>query len=905
MDIIGRDAELIELTDRLSERRLVTLVGPGGIGKTALAHAGAAALGGRYELGVRVIDLTRIDEPDDVPGAIAGQLGFPSFDALVDSPAEPSVLLIVDNCEHVVDRVADAVDELVEACQAPTVLATSRVPLDVPGEAIMTVGPLGLPRGDVPDPDNPCLRLLATRARDAGVAARHDVASLAALARRLDGVPLALEIAAARLRSLSPEEVLRLLDTRLDVLDRPRYRGATRHRGVRATIDWSYRLLSTDEQQLFDRLGVLAGPFPATMAHAVCGADGDSQLSGDRAATLDLLDALVSSSLLTADTSVAPTRYRMLEAVRAFARERLEPTVVDELHDRLLTHVGDQLVAVLLRSSEAWDGDIIGELLGLYEHAVTALRYALAHDDSGERAHVIVAVLWGVVHQSHTAEIGELGAEVLARWPDEVGGFRADAIATVATCRYLLGDPDGAIELAATGLALAERSSYAEVTLRRVTAQATQALGDTEAALAIFREGAARAADSGLLGLQLELEADVAQLMAALGDTDGGVALARDVANRSIALGSDITTLWARTVEANALRARSIDEAGVVAEETYRRCIEVGYPAALIINLRTMALVELARGDLARAATLTRRALDELVVRGSLNELRLVMEPTFGLVAAAGRTTRLDDLRATWRNLPVVSMIAAAERIPAGGDGVVLERSEVIRLARLELAAIAAADSGAVVGGDQPAGSDQPDAPEQPAAGPMEERPADDGDGARFVALGDAWELAFEGRVVQLRASKGLTDLARLLGEPGREVHALDLAGAAAEQSSTGPALDDGARRAYEDRARELHAEVEEAEAMADVGRAEKARTELDALVDQLTSAFGLGGRARSSGDTAERARSAVTQRIRSAIRRIGSLHPELGQHLRNSVRTGHFCSYEPDRDIAWVVRPG
>jgi hypothetical protein len=145
-----------------------------------------------------------------------------------------------------------------------------------------------------------------------------------------------------------------------------------------------------------------------------------------------------------------------------------------------------------------------------------------------------------------------------------------------------------------------------------------------------------------------------------------------------------------------------------------------------------------------------------------------------------------------------------------------------------------------------------------------------------------------------------MADLRRLLSSPGREVHSLELTGAGVEQSSTGEVLDQTARRQYEQRVRELQADIDAAEADNDYARAEKARIELDMLVDHLTAALGLGGRSRRGAGTAERARSAVTQRIRSTIRRLGAAHPELGRHLAASITTGTYCVYRPEHPVDW-----
>jgi hypothetical protein len=174
-----------------------------------------------------------------------------------------------------------------------------------------------------------------------------------------------------------------------------------------------------------------------------------------------------------------------------------------------------------------------------------------------------------------------------------------------------------------------------------------------------------------------------------------------------------------------------------------------------------------------------------------------------------------------------------------------------------------------------------------------------------FRKDGDVWRLAFAGHRCSVRDSKGLRDLARLLAEPGREIAALDLAapGGGAPGAGLGPALDAAARTAYKTRLSELEEELNDADARGDIERSSRAQAERDALIDQLSAAYGLSGRPRQSADPAERARSAVTARIRDAIRRIGGLHPQLGRHLSRSVRTGTFCCYDPDSPTAWELQ--
>ena len=222
--LIGRTRELDDIQVRTRGARLVTVVGPGGVGKTALAHAAAELLADGFPMGVRHVDLTRVDDPAAVPGTIAAELGFDSFDALLASPVDQPALLVVDNCEHLLDATALALAQVLGACRQPTIVATSRSPLELPGESIISLAPLGLPTAGDDPLTSPSVELFLQRCRDAGVeVAGTDIDTVVELCRRLDGLPLAIEIAAARTRTMSISEIVARLDDSLDVLDRSRF----------------------------------------------------------------------------------------------------------------------------------------------------------------------------------------------------------------------------------------------------------------------------------------------------------------------------------------------------------------------------------------------------------------------------------------------------------------------------------------------------------------------------------------------------------------------------------------------------------------------------------------------------------------------------------------------------------
>jgi hypothetical protein len=173
---------------------------------------------------------------------------------------------------------------------------------------------------------------------------------------------------------------------------------------------------------------------------------------------------------------------------------------------------------------------------------------------------------------------------------------------------------------------------------------------------------------------------------------------------------------------------------------------------------------------------------------------------------------------------------------------------------------------------------------------------------AVFRGEGELWTLAFDDLTVQLTEAKGFHDLVELLAKPDAPIHCLELAGRSAEPRGDDPVLDTRARRELASRARELQEEIDEAETLNDRGRAERSREELDRIVTALSGALGLGGRSRRLGSAAERARTAVTWRIRNAIRKIATAHPALGRHLENAVWTGTYCAYIPDKPIAWIL---
>ncbi len=887
--LIGREHELVEVVARVDEgRRLITIVGPGGIGKTSLALGVGDALATRFPLGTHVVDLTLIADAEAVRGAIAGQLGFPSFDALLGSPEDQDALLVIDNCEHVAAAAADAVAALLVACPSPTVIATSRSPLGAPGESIVTLGPLELPASGTSDPRAASVRLFIDRARHAGAGdPGADLDVVAELCRRLDGLPLAIELAAARLRTLTPAEILDRLDHGVDVLARPRFRGITRHRSLRDTIEWSYRLLDDDARRTFHRVAVCAGPFSADTAASLAGVGTDG---GD---ALDLIEQLLDASLLSTDRSGSVMRYRMLGTIRSFALERLAASGDEaDARDRFAAHVIEHVLGIMRAGRGGWDAATLSELLGLYDNIVAALRWCIQHDDVPDRPLLLYSVLWGVVHQAHLDDIVELGWATFAKWEDPRLPLAADAAATLSTGLYLIGRIDEATQLAERALEGADASFFAPATLRRVLGMTTRAVGDTDRSIAEFERGARAAKERELDGFAMELDVFGAQTRAFSGldaDVDAALAVVRDVHARAMAGGWAISAAWARTVEGSVLVRRDPAAATPVIEAALELARASDYPFGVHANLRSLALADIAAGRFDEAANTVLELADRAGRTNALWDVGLLVAPA----AVLFRRLELDgwrDLVATVRALPPVNPMIDTGCEVADFDatgGIPLSPRDAVALVRREL--------GRALDG-------APSRSTQPSAGGPRSGSADTSSVGVFVRRGDMWELTFDGVTVHLAPSKGLDDLARLLASPGREIHCLELAGAAVEERDIGTAIDARARRESAERVRELQAEIDEADANNDRARAERARVELDQIVDELTAALGLGGRARRSGGTAERARSAVTHRIRAAIKRIDEAHPTLGRHLGVSVTSGAYCCYRPDREVTWTV---
>ncbi|WP_335645106.1 BTAD domain-containing putative transcriptional regulator [Amycolatopsis albispora] len=421
---VGRDDELATIAARLAEHRLVTLVGPGGAGKTRLATEAAARHPDAGQGRAWFVPLAGVRNAADVPAAVSAALGIrerrvidsTSLDLTMPDVLEQvtevlghrSCLLLLDNCEHVIEAVADFTSDLLARVPALRVLTTSREALAITGEVLCPLGPLGLPDREVPADEAPAVRLFTDRARAVSPGFTLDETTTPAvveICHRLDGMPLALELAAARLRSMTATQIAQRLDDRFRLLTSGSRSALPRQRTLRAVVEWSWDLLDEPERELARRLSVFSGGATIEAIERVCGGD-----------VLYVLGSLVEKSIVDArpDEHGQP-RYRMLETIRAYADERLAEAGEREAYTRRYadyfvelaereeprTRTPEQLEAIAVFDAE-------------YDNLMTALRWAISAGEYEPAHRLALAMLWIWMVRGQHPQAVEIARELLA-----------------------------------------------------------------------------------------------------------------------------------------------------------------------------------------------------------------------------------------------------------------------------------------------------------------------------------------------------------------------------------------------------------------------------------------------------------------------------------------------------------
>ena len=612
---VGREREMVAVGELLSRQRLVTLVGPGGAGKTRLSLQLAADRAEQFADGVWLVELAPLTDPSLVPQTVALVLGVREepgralHEALLAAVGARRMLLVLDNCEHLIGACADLADAVLRACPSLHLLATSREALGIAGEATWIVPSLSLP-----DPEGPLSVERLTRSEAVGLfvdrarlanprfeVTAENASALAQICRRLDGIPLAIEMAVARTRALSVEQIASRLDDRFRLLTGGSRASPPRQQTLRALVDWSYDLLSDEERTLFARLAVFAGGWSLEAAESVC--------SGDEIEPDDVLDVLVrlaDKSLIVVEPGAhGAQRYRLLEILSQYGQERLtargEVETTQERHAAFFLDLAERAEPELYGPRQAaWYQDVQLE----HDNLRAALRWYLTRR-SGEALRLAVA-LWWFWHQHHLWTEGR-------DWLDRVLALPASSESGPARVRALMGA--GLMAAFQRDFAAARARLEESVALAR-TLPANQNLGravgflgivhmfqgDSATGQELFQESLAVARQCGDAWIQSTMLRLLA--MGAVRRQDH--ALAGSLLDESLATARASGDPWAVAMALNnygdMTRARGdYQRAGALYEESLAFFREHGVGGAIGSVLHNLGYVNLHRGEYERA----------------------------------------------------------------------------------------------------------------------------------------------------------------------------------------------------------------------------------------------------------------------------------------------------------------
>jgi predicted ATPase/class 3 adenylate cyclase len=590
---IGRQSEVSRVGAALGDSRVVTITGVGGVGKTRLAIQVAADLLPRYREGAWLVELAPVRDPAGVVEAVATvfhlatRSGQSLEDSLIEALSQKQLLLVLDNCEHLLGSVARLVTRIERACPGVVVLATSREGMAIDGEQLIALPPLdaGEPGEDIERlVDTDAVSLFVDRARHVKAdftLTQGNAAAVVQACQRLDGVPLAIELAAARVIALSPAELVRRLDRRFQVLAGGRRGAVERHATLRATIDWSYELLSTAEQRLLARLAVFSGGATLEAIEEICSAD-----PVKREAAVDLLTGLVARSLVVAEDHNLGTRYRLLETIRQYGEERLAEH--GETQTLRIRHAG--FYAALLA--------------GAAERFYGPEQMAWARQLNPERDNVRLAL-------ANAIDAGDaaLAVQLVANHPQKLGASLSSVgeVFPVPAARVL--------ELAGAS----REHGYAQVLM----AAAWHAVwsGDYEVAKERCRQ-ALDAEGSLLTPLQSpRIESDVCALQAQASLSAGAYADAVAAYTRAAELARadgypGIAAMFlAFSVSSALLGGGGIEQATATAEESVALARRSGMPVAIVLSLNALALT-LVEHDPTRARAVLRESIERSSIPG-------------------------------------------------------------------------------------------------------------------------------------------------------------------------------------------------------------------------------------------------------------------------------------------------
>ncbi|HYN19716.1 MAG TPA: tetratricopeptide repeat protein, partial [Thermoanaerobaculia bacterium] len=611
---IGRDRELVQLMALVRERHLMTLVGAGGSGKTRLALQLAAELLDDFEDGCWFVDLAPLADPALVPLAAAQVLevreepGRPLLATFAERVGGKRLLLVLDNCEHVVQAAAEVAEALVRRAPGLRLVATSREPLAIPGELAWPVPSLSLPDvAHLPSAeeifDFEAVRLFCDRAatvRPGFAPGTADGPAIARICSRLDGIPLAIELAAARIRVLAPKEILSRLEDRFRLLTGGS-RVLSRHQTLQAAVEWSHQLLTDAERVLFRRLAPLAGSFDLAAAERVGAGE-----PLEEADILDLLSHLVDKSLLMADESEeGSVRYRFLETLRQYAAERLEESgEAGAVQGRHLAHFRDLAERAYAERVEA-EAEWLARLERDHDDLRIALAWARDHQPA-DHLRLAGALGWFWQLHGHLSE-GRTHLAAALSGPRDPSPELARALWSAGTLAGWQGDADAARSLLEEGRAMYEAlgDRLGVALCRESLGWAVILRGDSAAALRYFEEGLRIQQELGNPRLIELAKVAVCQALVAVGDVAQAEPMAKEILAVALEAGDARNTHFAYHFWADCCLYR---EEGTEAERLYaeslRAALAYGDEAEATFEVEGVGMSGACRGRAQRALRL-------------------------------------------------------------------------------------------------------------------------------------------------------------------------------------------------------------------------------------------------------------------------------------------------------------
>ena len=613
---VGRRRELAELPGILATSRLLCLTGAGGVGKTRLAVRLARDLNGQFRDGVWLVDLATLSLPELVAQTIATTLGFregrqrSARDVLIDTLRERDLLLILDTCEHLVSSCAEVVELLLSEAPALRIVTTSREPLGVAGEIVYRVPSLSVPESKAALTMDALARFEATqlflerarRLEPTFAPIPQSAAVIVRLCQRLDGIPLAIELAAARISVLSPEQIEERLQDRFRLLTGGARTAVARQRTLEATVDWSYQLLSLSERELLCRLAVFPASWTLEAAEQVCGGDGVG--AGD---ILDLLTRLVDKSLVVAEAAFGERRYRLLETIRQYARARLaEVGGIDRLTERHFEFFFNAFRGVFRLTRDHEQLHWLRRLQIEQDNIRGALDWALSSTERSDRAVELVGALYWFWTKRGLYEEGRLWLErALARTGDVPPVLRARALIGLTHMHHFQGRPFDAVIAEAVAIGRQEGDEWTVSFAVFMQALAALERHDYEraTALALEAEEISRTCD------EPEQPAGPLMVLANIAVRNGDLQRAHELYGEAMALERLAGEIWGLSIVLAAAARLSLvrgdcAQARTQASEVLSLCQQLEDPRGIAWSFEIFAGVLAAEGRLTDAAQL-------------------------------------------------------------------------------------------------------------------------------------------------------------------------------------------------------------------------------------------------------------------------------------------------------------